>query len=205
MCISQHPPGIEEPIETSTEPMDTSTEPTTPILTSLDRSMDNFESLLLVLLRAHTVQTQPESSPPPPGEPSVPISGKALDTLSAEQIKALITSNSVNYEVIQQILAEQRGRPAIASAARIRREGEGSGQSDQVPLLGDNNGGGEGGGELSKSLSPPHSLQAPPTSSAPSSSSSLSTINDANQQLQQLIQITPQQLQTLQSQVRGVN
>lgn len=166
--------------------METNTTPESPILTSLDKSLDNFESLLLMLLRAYTLHTHPECSTIL-GDLEVPISGQALDTLSPEQIKALITSNSVNYEVIQQILAEQKGRPAIASAARIRREGSGgSGQSDQVTLLD------ESQGNLSKSPSPLHSP------------SSLPTINDTNQQLQQLIQITPHQLQALQSQVNNL-
>lgn len=185
--VSQHPPSNEEPMETEVlpEPPTESSTPTTPILTSLDKSLDNFESLLLMLLRAYTVQSHPESSAAP-SDSTVPISGKALDTLSAEQIKALITSNSVNYEVIQQILAEQKGRPAIASAARIRREGSnGSGQSDQVALLD------EPRGDANKSPSP---LCSP----------SLTTITDTNQQLQQLIQITPQQLEALQSQVNDL-
>ena len=41
------------------------------------------------------------------GQRGTSISGDALETLSPEQMSALVTSNSVNYEVIQQILAQQ--------------------------------------------------------------------------------------------------
>jgi len=50
------------------------------------------------------------SNSPSGGVGGTSISGDALDTLSPEQISALVTSNSVNYEAIQQILAQQNQR-----------------------------------------------------------------------------------------------
>ncbi len=97
---------------------------TTPTLTSLNKTQDNFESLLLLLLQSYTLQNKSrppsaKSATPPPttvlGDTG--ISGEALETLSTEQITTLITSNSVNYEVIQQILAQQKGR-ALGPAGR---------------------------------------------------------------------------------------
>lgn len=229
--LLQHSPSSnsEEPMDTSHAPVTPTEVPaSSPILTSLDKGQDNFESLLLLLLRAYTLHgqhpSQPGSestsllSPPPPQSPDsasqeVPISGRALETLSSEQIKTLVTSNSVNYEVIQQILAEQRGRPAIATAPRIGGEnGSGGGeggklQDQQVSLLD------ELQAELSKTPSPivqsaPLLLPPPPPSSSSSTATTTSAmlpkISDTNQQLQQLIQITPQQLQLLQTQVNDL-
>ena len=73
---------------------------------------DNFEALLLLLLRAYTTQGD-TSSPSLASSDTVDlgISDHALDTLSSEQVSALITSNSVNYEVIQHILSQQKMRP----------------------------------------------------------------------------------------------
>lgn len=146
-----------------------------PTLTALDKTHDNFEALLLCLLQAYTTRNQP-------GNLSIlggaPISGAALDTLSSEQITALITSNSVNYEVIQQILAQQKSRAG--------RDGMG--------LLGSPN------QEQNRSLT--LNLVEMEDSSNSSPTSLLSPVAaDTNQQLQQLIQITPQQLKILQSQV----
>jgi hypothetical protein len=148
-----------------------STSTALPTLTSLDKTQDNFESLLLLLLQAYTTQHYP-------GNPSIlggaPISGEALDTLSSEQITALITSNSVNYEVIQQILAQQKGR-----AGRL-----GSPLQDQSNTLNLNS----LGEEMEDSMRSPTSLRSPVAGGA----------TDATPQL---VQITPQQLQVLQSQV----
>lgn len=136
----------------------------------------------MLLLQAYTVHSQPGCTTTP-GE--LPISSKALDTLSSEQIKALITSNSVNYEVIQQILAQQKGRPAVVVP--------GSGRPHSIlcrtPSLEDSL------VEDSSKSPTPSSVHSPP---------SLPSIADTNQQLQQLIQITPQQLQVLQLQVNDL-
>lgn len=160
-------------METENQPQQCSDSsgPALPTLTSLDKTQDNFESLLLLLLQAYTTQHCP-------GNLSIlggaPISGEALDTLSPEQITALITSNSVNYEVIQQILAQQKGR-----SGRL-----GSPLQDQNNSLTLN----PSADELDsrKSPTPLHTPSLPP-----------STANSNPQ----LIQITPQQLQVLQSQV----
>ncbi len=139
---------------------------------------DNFESLLLLLLQAYTTQNCP-------GNPSIlggaPISGEALDTLSPQQITALITSNSVNYEVIQQILAQQKVRGK--EGARL-----------QSPIQEQNR-------ALTLNLSEEPQGDAA-TGSSPLCSPLLTPLApDAGQQLQQLVQITPQQLKLLQTQV----
>lgn len=148
-----------------------SSSPTLPTLTALDKTQDNFESLLLLLLQAYTTQRYPDN-------PSIlggaPISGEALDTLSPEQITALITSNSVNYEVIQQILAQQKGR-----VGRL-----GSPLQDQNNTLNLNPSGAEEV-EREDSSKSPTPLRSPASSGTNP----------------QLVQITPQQLQVLQSQV----
>ena len=86
-------------------------------LTSLNQEQDTFETVLLQLLQTFTHHqrlsiTQNETIKPPqngisPG--GVDISAEALSTLSPEQVMALVTSNSVNYEVIQQIRAQKQG------------------------------------------------------------------------------------------------
>ena len=178
----------------------------TPVLTPLDRTHDNFEALLLLLLRAYTKNhasiTLSSQAGNIPGE--VGISGEALDTLSSEQISALITSNSVNYEVIQHILAQQKMRPGA------RR-----GMSPPTIL----------NGSLSSQLSP---MDAPSASissvieetqreacvgpSSPlgqviptrTSNAALGNLPSTNQHLQKMIQITPEQLNLLQTQVHGL-
>ena len=149
-----------------------------PTLTSLDRTQDNFEALLLLLLQAYTSQNQASLTSTFLGDLS--ISGDALDTLSYEQISALITSNSVNYEVIQQILAQQKSRP---------REGLGK-SSLRISLAGNQcqNGTENTLEDLRRDSSKSPTLMSPMNA-------------ESNQQLQQLIHITPQQLQLLQSQV----
>lgn len=161
-------------METESRPQE-SCAPTSPVLTSLDKALDNFESLLLLLLQAYTTQNYP-------GNPSIlggaPISGEALDTLSPEQVTALITSNSVNYEVIQQILAQQKGRPSVTGrlSSPLQDQNQTLNLAEEVQE------------DSSKSPTPLHSPSLPPGT-------------DSSQQLQQLIQITPQQLEVLQSQV----
>ena len=154
-----------------------SSDSASPALTPLNRTQDNFESLLLLLLQAYTTLNFP-------GNPSIlggaPISGEALDTLSPEQVTALITSNSVNYEVIQQILAQQKGRrdgvrlqsPNRTLSVNLAEEVREDSNKSPTPLR-------------SPSSFPPAGM-------------------DSNQQLQQLVQITPQQLQLLQSQVNDL-
>lgn len=150
-----------------------------PTLTSLDTTQDNFESLLLLLLQAHTSQNQPTDPMVVLGD--LGISGQALETLSSHQIQALITSNSVNYEVVQQIMAQQK------ATSRPTKEGFGPNIFPWDPLLEEK----------------PRDSSNSPTANSPTTSvtSALPAITDTNQQLQQLIQITPQQLHYLQAQV----
>lgn len=171
-----------------------------PVLTPLDRTHDNFEALLLLLLRAYTTQnhtSNTSSSLISSITGDFGISGEALDTLSSEQISALITSNSVNYEVIQHILAQQKVRPG--------------GRSSVSPP------GIVNGGSLSQ-LSPMDSSSASicamieetqressagpssPVSPKPPTAGVLST----SEHLQRMIQITPEQLNLLQTQVHGL-
>lgn len=174
LFVFKCPPSNAELMETENQSPQSSEsrDPVWPTLTSLDKTQDNFESLLLLLLQAYTTQNCP-------GKPSIlggaPISGEALDTLSPEQITALITSNSVNYEVIQQILAQQKGRPSVAGRFNSPLQDQ-----NQTLSLGE-----EVQEDSSKSPTP---IQSPSGS-------------ESHQQMQQLIQITPQQLEVLQSQV----
>ena len=54
-----------------------------PTLTALDKTQDNFESVLLLLLQGYTTQRYPDNSSILVG---APISGEALDTLSPDQL-----------------------------------------------------------------------------------------------------------------------
>lgn len=206
---------------------------TSPTLTSLDRTQDNFESLLLLLLQSHTVQSKSpteSATPIPTALRDTGISGEALGTLSSEQITTLITSNSVNYEVIQQILAQQKGRSLgpggrdLAAArdqnGEIWREGGETEKERDFSLY-----------SRKSALSPSclrnnrmcagmvfdyvgdlffpalvvdltgRCSKSPTPLRSPSSSSSPPNLVDTNQQLQQLIQISPEQLHSLQMQV----
>lgn len=103
-----------------TEPMDT-TPPSSEErveLTSLNQEQDTFETILLQLLQTFTNnqrQSKAKSSLIENGclpldgacPTKVNISAEALSTLSPEQVMALVTSNSVNYEVIQQIRTQK--------------------------------------------------------------------------------------------------
>ena len=139
---------------------------------------------MLLLLQAYTARNQSGQLLAVPPTSSLMeesgISEKALETLSSEQISALVTSNSVNYEVIQQILTQQKTRPTIRGAASSASNGGRavSVESEQAEMQ---------QGDMSKT---PSSLQ--------------SSMTDTNQQMQQLVQITPQQLQLLQSQVNDL-
>ena len=111
-------PGLsDQPFRELPEPMDTSetlplgnreVDATTTALFTLDNDNDTFETLLLGLLRYHTSQTRPSTVDY--SEQALDISPEALDTLSQEQYHALVTSNSVNYDVIQQILAQKQSK-----------------------------------------------------------------------------------------------
>ena len=102
--------------------MDTSGSSGSPSLTNLDEGRDTFETFLLCLLRVFTRLQRDSSNVATPdpipishtgigngnGDETVDISPEALNTLSSGQINSLVTSNSVNYDVIQQILLKQR-------------------------------------------------------------------------------------------------
>ena len=114
-------------------------------MTRLDTSKDNFETCLIQLLQAYTVNQRGSTSPtskdstpqPVSGEqspPSFDISPESLTALSPEQVSTLVTSNSVNYEVIQQIMAQKHGYHGIPS-----RTGGAFGVGG--PVGGGNNGG----------------------------------------------------------------
>ncbi len=87
-------------------------------LTQLDQEQDTFETILLQLLQTFTNNQRQSKTMSSPNEnsslpqdgacpSSVTISAEALSTLSPEQVMALVTSNSVNYEVIQQIRTQK--------------------------------------------------------------------------------------------------
>ena len=93
--------------------------PGSEILLSLDSSGDCYETFLLNLLKVytqnkiHTASAITASSNQPNSTGSNPattftvdsISPEAINSLSSEQIQALVTSNSTNCDVIHQILA----------------------------------------------------------------------------------------------------
>ena len=160
----------------------------TPALTALDKNQDNFEALLLLLLQAYTLQNKQASFRSNIALGDLGISGEALDTLSAEQVQALVTSNSVNYEVIQQILTQQKSRPS--SLGSLNSTGQFHGGTASMEAVMDE-------------MYQRDSIKSP-TVGRQSPSSSLLSVPDTNQQLQQLIQITPQQLCLLQSQVNDL-
>lgn len=93
-----------------------------PSLTSLDENQDTFETFLLCLLHAFTRNQREEEAGSRVelnvslGSGFLEISPSALSSLSPEQVQTLLTSNSVNYDAVQQIMAQkqhhhqQRGR-----------------------------------------------------------------------------------------------
>ena len=153
--------------------------------------------------------------------PFIDISPESLSSLSPEQVSVLVTSNSVNYEVIQQIMAQKQGYQGIPmkAASLIPGNGNGGGQLDPDAASNNNGssgqssrqqtpdgvspsptamaaaagggGGGGGGGVVSKGLS--GSDDTPPMGSP---SGVLS-----QQILKNPLQITPEHLQLLQQQV----
>ena len=87
-------------------------------LFTLDNNNDTFETFLLGLLRCYTNQTRRPTVDD--SQQSADISPEALDTLSQEQYHTLVTSNSVNYDVVQQILAQKHlKQPQPVSAQQV--------------------------------------------------------------------------------------
>ncbi|KAL5466770.1 hypothetical protein EMCRGX_G030919 [Ephydatia muelleri] len=68
-------------------------------LAALESTRDSFETILVCLLRAYARNT---------GADNEEISGEALSTLSQDQLQSLVTSNTVHYDVIQQILVQKQ-------------------------------------------------------------------------------------------------
>lgn len=182
-----------------------------PALTPLNMVHDNFEALLLLLLRAYTKQNHASTSSSlisaVVGE--VGISGDALDTLSSEQISALVTSNSVNYEVVQHILAKQKMCPGGRGLLTPSNLNEASlSQSSPSDVLADMSSASASAivdppqRRASVGPSSPRSPTATPTTRT--TNALLANVADTNQQLQQKVQITPEQLNLLQTQVQGL-
>ncbi len=122
--------------------MDTSTESGSggtgsPLITTLDGQADTFESFLLCLLRAFTKQHQLLIKPndgheaeQPETEKGTEISPEALNTLSSDQVTTLVTSNSVNFDVVQQILTQKQRQQTSRSGGTGNEP-----SSDPGPIL----------------------------------------------------------------------
>ena len=207
-------------------------------LTQLDSSRDTFETCLIQLLHAYTTnQREGNGSSAGAGPahqsegrasrgageggagealpPYIDISPESLCSLSLEQVSVLVTSNSVNYEVIQQIMAQKQdcqGLPLKLSSllpVKSARQsvsdatGSSSGASreqssrQRTPDVASSNsaamGAAGGGGVVNSALSASSTL---PVGSALRllSQQSLSSTNP-------VIQIKPEHLQLLQQQV----
>ena len=177
------------------EPMDTSIPSSSVLayetLTALNSNEDTFEVFLLTLLRAHSANHLGNTA-----EGHVTdIAPESLSTLTFEQIQSVMTSTSVNYNVVQQILAQKDtlGKPAMAVSDERKLEGEAA--SSEGDSNGDRIGGSGGGvsssgeesgqGQVGGPSSPPPTL--PPQ--GPQSVAGLS------------IKLTPEQLTQLQAQV----
>lgn len=178
-----------------------------PSLTSLDASKDTFETFLLHLLQAFTLhqnsstsdmQSESDLGPQANGTqanlgPSkfsnLDISTDSLNSLSPEQVSMLITSNSVNYEVIQQILAQKQkhtGTSPSSSNSSDSKKSPSPGESSNPPQ------------DTPQENSEKERLSLTTEEAKPASSSSVGAT--AAQQLPQL-QVTPEQLQVLQERV----
>lgn len=224
-------------------------------LTQLDSSKDTFETCLIQLLHAYTTNqrggtTSPSSSastPPSVGgssergggasvgeggqaipAPFIDISPESLSSLSPEQVSVLVTSNSVNYEVIQQIMAQKQNYQGIPmkAAGFLPGNGNNGSQLDPDAVASSNNGGVSGSGSSGQS-----SRQQTPDGASPSPAASTaaggaggggggvvskassgsddtppvgSPLGTLSQQILKnpLLQITPEHLQLLQQQVK---
>ena len=121
-----------------------------PELTSLDENQDTFETFLLCLLQAFTQHKQRESASPSSASAATTtlpwsdfkladISPEALNTLSSEQVQVLVTSNSVNYDVIQQIMTQKQRQHSQSSPVSEMAEASmttaGQSVSTNVPTI----------------------------------------------------------------------
>lgn len=205
-----------------------------PSLTRLDAIKDSFETCLIQLLQAYTANQRSSNSESSPGEtnssspatgeerqafiPPVDISPESLSSLSTEQVSTLVTSNSVNYEVIQQIMAQKHNYHGIPS-----KTGGAYGLGGAMGGANNNNNGGDkeksansksGNNEPSsrkqqtregvctRSMGKETNIKStlsgedPSTNLAPSPSQPNSSSSK-----QSVVQVTPEQLQLLQQQV----
>ena len=196
-------------------------------LTELDSSKDNFETCLIQLLQVYTAnQRGPSSSPSSTGSTPQPfvgglqaytcldISPESLNSLSSEQVSTLVTSNSVNYEVIHQIMSQKQGYHGIPRGMGGAFGMGGGNNGDSYGSLGSSGqssrqqtpevasprpvgpGGGEGGIGAAGNKGSSSSLGDAPLGS-PSSGQGQSLVGTKNP----LPQITPEHLQLLQQQV----
>lgn len=154
-------------------------------LVPLNSSSDSYDSFLLNLLKVYTqnrIDTVATTSQSDPENSSIftidSISPEAVSALSQEQIQSLVTSNSLNYDVIQQILTY-----------RQRAEGGNIGVDSSVGTTG------EGMGLLGLATSG-ESRPMIQTSGERSENEAMSAL----QQLQAL-QLTPEQLKQIQLQM----
>ena len=91
---------------------------------------------------------------PPPAAPFIDISPESLTSLSPEQVSVLVTSNSVNYEVIQQIMAQKQGYQGIPMKAASLVPGSGNNGGQLDPDAANNNNGSSNNGQSSRQQTP---------------------------------------------------
>ena len=192
-----------------------------PSLTRLDSNTDTFESCLIQLLQAYTVSQRASPASPPssnstPQPPSISgegspvtlfdISPESLNALSSEQVSLLVTSNSVNYEVIQQIMAQKQGYHGVPNrmggACGVGVASNGNGGIDDV------GGSRQSSRQQTPDVGSPRPIGGEGGVSTDSSSSSFmskdaSDMNNLQRMLTKTsqLQITPEHLQQLQQQV----
>lgn len=87
-------------------------------LCEVDLNSDTYETTLLNLLRYHTSYLDETNLSDNFPIEKAEISPNALDALSPQQIQTLITSNAMNYDVIQQLQRQKVSDKEIVPAAR---------------------------------------------------------------------------------------
>ena len=87
-------------------------------LCEADLNSDTYETTLLNLLRYHTSYLDKTNLSHEFPIEKAEISPNALDALSPQQIQTLITSNAMNYDVIQQLQRQKVSDKEIVPAAR---------------------------------------------------------------------------------------
>ena len=149
---------------------------------------------------------------PPPAAPFIDISPESLTSLSPEQVSVLVTSNSVNYEVIQQIMAQKQGYQGIPMKAASLVPGSGNNEGQLDPDTASNNNGSSNSGQSSRQQTPDG---ASPSATAAAAGGVVSKGGSedstppvgspsgvpSQQILKNPIQISPEHLQVLQQQV----